>query len=179
MIETEHLRLIPCEARHFKALQQGENKLAEMLGVGVADGWLVFPEIVEYSRGYLEENPDAALWWMYLFIHKADGKLVGNGGFKGKFDETGTVEIGYAIAPAYERNGLATEAARGLTAFAFSHENVNSVQAHTVAEKNASNSILQKIGMQFVKELHDDEDGDIWQWSVSREEFLESKAKND
>jgi len=178
MIETERLKLIAFETKHFEAFEQGEDKLAELLNLEVADGWLVFPEAMTYSKEYLEQNKDAAKWWMYFFVHKADGKLIGNGGYKGKSDEAGMVEIGYAIAPAYEGKGLATEAARGLTEFAFLDSQVRIVRAHTLAEENASNNVLRKVGMRFVKELHDDEDGDIWQWKVTREEYKKFNAKD-
>jgi len=178
MIETERLKLIPFEVRHFEAFERGESELSELLKVEMADDWLVFPEAMPYSHAYLKQNADAANWWMYLFVHKRDGKLVGSGGFKGKPDAEGMTEIGYAIAPSYQNTGLATEAAEGLTEFAFSYLQVTVVQAHTLAEENASNSVLRKIGMRFIKELHDEEDGDIWQWSVTREEYQNFKAKN-
>lgn len=179
MIETTRLKLILAGIEHFEAFAQSEDKLAELLEVSVADGWLVFPEAMSYSREYLKQNADAENWRMYFFVLKNEQKLIGNGGFKGKPDETGTVEIGYAIAPAYEAKGLATEAAKGLTAFAFSHAQVDSVQAHTLAEENASNGVLKKVGMRFIKHLQDEEDGDIWQWRVAREEFKKLKVKND
>jgi RimJ/RimL family protein N-acetyltransferase len=106
---------------------------------------------------------------MYFFVHQPDRKLIGNGGFKGKPDEAGTVEIGYAVAPAYRRKGLATEAAQGLIDFAFSHPQIRTIQAHTLAEENESVRVLRKVGMKFVKELNDLEDGDIWQWQLKRE----------
>ena len=178
MIETERLKLIPLEIEHIEVFEQDEGEFARLLEVEIADGWLAFPEVMSYTHEYLKQNADAADWWMYLFVHKPDGKLVGNGGFKGKPDETGMAEIGYAISPLYENRGLATEAAKALTEFAFSHPQVNLVQAHTLAEENASNSVLRKIGMRFIKELHDAEDGDIWQWSVTREEFEKLKTEN-
>lgn len=168
MIKTERLDLIACEIKYFEAFERDENELARMLDVELAESWLVFPEVISYSHEFLKNNPDAADWWMYFFIHRADRKLIGNGGFKGKPDEAGTVEIGYAIAPAYRCKGLATEAAQGLIDFAFSHLQVEMIQAHTLAEENESVKVLRKIGMEFVKELNDPEDGDIWQWELKR-----------
>ncbi|MCA1622444.1 MAG: GNAT family N-acetyltransferase [Acidobacteria bacterium] len=179
MIETERLKLIPFEIRHFEAFERGESELAELLKVDVAEGWLVFPEVMPYSHTYLKQNADAANWWMYLLVHKRDGKLVGSGGFKDKPDADGMAEIGYAIAPSYQNKGLATEAAKGLTEFAFSYPQVTVVQAHTLAEENASNRVLRKVGMSFVKALHDAEDGDIWQWRLTREEFQNLDTEND
>lgn len=168
MIQTERLNLIACELKHFEAFERNENELARMLDVEIADGWLVFPEVVSYSREFLKNNADAADWRMYFFIHQADRKLVGNGGFKGIPDDAGTVEIGYAVAPSYCGKGLATEAAQGLIDFAFSHSQVETVQAHTLAAENASVRVLRKVGMDFVREFNDPEDGDVWQWRQKR-----------
>ena len=168
MIKTERLSLIPAELKHFEAFERNENDLAQMLNVGFADGWLVFPEVVALSREFLRNNADAINWWMYFFVHAADKKLIGNGGFKGKSDSAGTVEIGYAIAPSYRGKGLATEAVLGLIDFAFSHPQVKCVQAHTLAEENESVRVLRKVGMTFIKEYNDPEDGDIWQWRLER-----------
>jgi RimJ/RimL family protein N-acetyltransferase len=79
------------------------------------------------------------------------------------------VEIGYAMAPAYRGKGLATEATQGLIDFAFSNPQIQTIQAHTLAEENESVRVLRKVGMTFVKELNDPEDGDIWQWQLKRE----------
>lgn len=168
MIKTGRLNLIPCELEHFEVFERNENELAEMLGVELADGWLVFPEVVSYSLEFLKNNSDAANWRMYFFVHAADEKLVGNGGFKGKPDDAGMVEIGYAVAPAYRGNGLATEAAQGLIDYAFSNPQVQVVRAHTLAEENESVRVLQKVGMEFVREFNDPEDGDVWQWQLKR-----------
>ncbi len=168
MIKTERLNLISIELEHFEAFERNKNELGEMLDVEFADGWLVFPEVISYSREFLKNNPDAASWWMYFFVHTADRKLVGNGGFKGKPDDAGTVEIGYAVAPAYRGKGLATEAAQGLIDFAFTHSQVQTVQAHTLAEENESVRVLRKVGMEFVRKLNDPENGDIWQWQLKR-----------
>lgn len=171
MIETERLQLIACSKMHLNALIQSEQALAELLGVELAENWLVFPEAAPYALEMLEKNPQVLRWGMHLFIHKAENKIIGNGGFKGLADENGMVEIGYAISPQFENQGLATEAARGMIDYAFSWSNVKMVDAHTLAEENASVRVLQKCGMTRIAEKHDAEDGDIWQWRILREDF--------
>ncbi len=176
MIETERLQLIACNKMHLGALIQSEQALADLLGVELAENWLVFPETIDFiphAIKMLEMNPQILRWGMHFFVKKDENKIIGNGGFKGVPDEGGMVEIGYAISPLYENQGLGSEAARGMIDYAFSWSNVQMVDAHTLAEENASVRVLQKHGMSRIAEKHDEEDGDIWQWRILREDYAQ------
>jgi RimJ/RimL family protein N-acetyltransferase len=81
------------------------------------------------------------------------------------------VEIGYAIIPAYRDRGLATEAAQGLVDYAFSHQHIQVVDAHTLAERNASTRVLKKVGMAHVGTAQDPDEGEVWHWRLKREEY--------
>lgn len=174
MIETSRLQLIPCELSHFEAIVHDEPGLASLLQVELADEWLGFPaarEAMQPAYEYLKSHPSVLGWWTYLFIHKADRTLIGLGGFKGEVGEEGMVEIGYEIAPAYRRRGLALEAAHGMIEYAFIHPQIKRVDAHTLPELNASTGVLEKVGMKHVGTVQDPADGEIWQWSLSREDY--------
>lgn len=173
MIATRRLRLVPCEPRHFEAILTDQKRLGRMLGVTVYDGWFDFPgvadiETMRFLYKLLEADPGLLGWWTYLLIHAEDEALVGTGGYKGGPDEAGMVEIGYAIVPAYRGRGLATEAARGLIDNAFAHESVEKVDAHTLAERNASVRVLEKSGMEFAGAVADRDLGEVWRWSVRK-----------
>lgn len=147
-----------------------------MLGVTVFDDGFDFPgvasiEVVGSSHQYLKANPDALGWWRYLFVHVEDRALIGPGGYKGKADEAGTVEIGYAIVPPYRGRGLATEAARGLIEHAFAHARIKRVDAHTLTERNASTRVLEKAGMKFMGAVKGPGDGEAWHWSLRRADY--------
>jgi len=176
MIETPRLQLIPCELHHFEAVLTDQRQLEQMLGVTVFDDWFDFPgvagiEAMQSMYEYLKANPDVLGWWTRLFVHAKDKVLIGLGGYKGKADETGMVEIGYAIIPAYRGRGLATEAAQGLIDHAFAHEHVKRVDAHTLAERNASTRVLEKLGMKFMGEANDPHVREVWHWSVQRADY--------
>lgn len=171
MIETERLKLIAANMMQFNNLAWGDEWFAETLGVTLAREWLRFPEAIEGGRKMLEANPQNLRWGTVFFIHKGDNKLIGMGGYKGAPDENGMVEIGYALSPDYENLGLATEAARGLIDEAFSWSIVEVVDAHTLAETNASTRILEKCGMTKIGEVNDPDDGAIWHWRVTREKY--------
>jgi RimJ/RimL family protein N-acetyltransferase len=175
MIETARLRLVPCELEHFEAILQKQGELEQMLGVSVPENWFDFPgvagiEAIGFSYKYLKANPDARGWWTYLFIHVKDNALVGLGGYKGRADESGMVEIGYAIIPPYRCKGLAAEAAGGLIDNAFSDTNIKRVDAHTLPDENASTRVLEKVGMANVGIAHDPDVGEVWHWSLRKED---------
>lgn len=89
-------------------------------------------------------------------------------------DELGTVEIGYEIASEHWNRGFATEVVQGMIAYAFAHKDVQAVIAHTLAEINASNTVLKKVGMNFIAEVDDPEEGKIWRWQIHRNEYRPS-----
>ncbi len=51
---------------------------------------------------------------------------------------------------------------------AFAHQQVQAVFAHTLARFNASNRVLQKVGMRFTAEVDDPDEGKIWRWEIGR-----------
>ena len=59
------------------------------------------------------------------------------------------VELGYWIAREHWGRGFATEAARAVLAFGFTHLGVHRVEAHCVAENTGSAHVLEKIGLQL------------------------------
>ena len=172
VIQTPNLQLLPIERIHVEALLRSKNELAALLQVTVPNGWPHFPEAFSLSANESHAyNLLEADWGGYFFLHRKDRVLVGSGAFKGPPDDAGTVEIGYEIASEYWNRGWATEAARGMIAYAFSQQEVRAVIAHTLARINASNRVLQKVGMQFIAEVDDPEEGKVWRWQISRDEY--------
>ncbi|HEV2743337.1 MAG TPA: GNAT family N-acetyltransferase [Rubrobacter sp.] len=179
-IRTDSLRLIAVEPFHVEALSRDKRELAEVLGVAVPEGWPQFPEAFSSPDGgpRRSERPPTA-WRGYFFVHPRGRSLVGNGGFTGDPDDSGAVEIGYEIAPEHRNRGFATEAARAMIGYAFAHEEVRAVVAHTLAETNASNAVLRKVGMTFVAEVEvdDTEVGKVWRWQISKDEHRREGAE--
>lgn len=154
------LSLVPVTAEMKVAMQRSRAEFAALAGVSLPEGWPQFPEAFA-ARGPVAPPP----WSGFLFVDRPAGVLVGNGGLVAPPDARGAVEIGYEIAPQYWNKGYATEAARALVALAREH-GASIVEAHTLAETNASNAVLKKIGMRFVEELPNDEVGAVWRWRV-------------
>ncbi len=163
---TGRLRYVALEESHRRALAAGKPELARMLGVAVPDAWPQFPEAFAPAPESVVPRPTE--WNGYMFIDSSKAALVGNGGFHGPPSDVGELEIGYEIAGEYRGQGYAKEAARGLAAFAFSDPRVRSIIAHTLAEKNASNAVLARLGFHFVAELANEEVGRVWRWRLAK-----------
>lgn len=171
MIETANLQLIACELAHIEAIMRDKQELGQMLGVTVLDGWPEFPESIPHVYELLKSDPASPEWGYHLFVHRQDRAIIGEGGFKGKPDAAGMVEIGYAIVPEYRRRGHALEAARGLSDHAFSHPEIKIIQAHTLPNGAASINVLKKLGMTLAGTVNDPEDGEVLQWRMERKDY--------
>lgn len=171
MLITSNLQLLNIERIHIEAFLRGKSELANLLQVSVPNSWHTFPEAFSIPAEESYETSSLANDWQgFFFINPNDKVLVGNGGFYGPPDDSGTVELGYEIASEYWNRGFATEAVQAMIGFAFAHKEVRVVIAHTLAEKNASNRVLQKVGMKFVAEINDSEQGKTWRWQIGRGE---------
>ncbi len=168
MIEAENLQLIPCEPSHLATVLEDKRGLEPLLGVSVPESWPVFPGAVPHIYEKLRSDPSAVGWWSYLFVHTEDRTLAGDGGFKGRPIASGEVDFGYALVPEYRGRGLATEAARGLAGWAFSHPEVTAVEAETLPDGHASIGVLEKLGMKSVGATER-----VLRWRLEREDFRE------
>lgn len=169
-IETENLRLIPCSETLLTSAIQGNEALAKALGFSVSPDWTEFGMgPLEYSLKMLAKGEEEKGWWTYLPIHKADRRLIGSCGYKGRPGREGVVELGYEVCPAYRQKGLGTEMAEGLLRNAFGFGIVNRVIAHTLPTVSASTRILEKLNFVKTGEVMDPEDGLIWRWELQRQ----------
>jgi RimJ/RimL family protein N-acetyltransferase len=102
-------------------------------------------------------------WIGYLAIE--DGICVGTCGFKSP-PQSNRVEIAYFTFPEHESRGVATRMASELIRLAKKAKPAVTVAAQTLPEKNASTSILQKLGFRLVRSVEHPEDGLVWEWQL-------------
>ena len=159
---TDRLHLVAVTAEHKRALLQSRETLAALLGVTIPAEWPTFPEAFA--------DPDATSsppWSGHFFIDGETQALVGNGGLVAPPDAEGLVEFGYEIAERYRNRGYATEAGYLLIDLAFA-AGAKAVIGHSLAGENASNAVMQKLGLRFVAELANEDVGSIWQFRLDR-----------
>ncbi len=168
MIETNRLRLVRWNEAIFQAiLSNNLVKLGELLDCETPQQWTTFNDMADALPFFYEAfKKNGNYWGSFFTVHKADRELLGTCGFKGDPSEAGTIEIGYEIHEAYRQQGLASEAAKGLIDFAFSHDEIQCVLAHTLAQETPSVLVLKKLGFQFVGLFNDPDDGDLWRFEL-------------
>jgi [ribosomal protein S5]-alanine N-acetyltransferase len=153
-------------------LIQEPERFAELAGFAATEGLRQFFVSGEVSPEWSARlrNASGSDPWRYGFFVVDPGKsaAIGMAAFKGPPDEHGAVEIAYAIVPACEGRGYATEAASALVEFALASGRVRLVRAHTLPTSNASTRVLQKCGFRYTETVVDPEDGPVWRWERQR-----------
>jgi ribosomal-protein-alanine N-acetyltransferase len=94
------------------------------------------------------------------FLARCDLQIVGICAFTAA-PAASRVEIAYHTFPPFEGRGVATAMVRELITRARHADPDVELFAQTLAERNASNAILRKLGFQFVGERGDPEEGQI------------------
>ncbi|HLE29210.1 MAG TPA: GNAT family N-acetyltransferase [Anaerolineales bacterium] len=170
-IRTERLRLMPLTLKQLGLYLDRPQELQKELGFPVSRD--VLTERVQRALSLkLEKMPQADeathVWHTYwLIVVAADAYGAGLAGFEGPPDNTGEVEIGYGMDPAYQSRGYMTEAVHALLDWAFQNPGCKSVVARDTKKSNlASLHVLAKMGMTVYEEV-----GDALNLRVDREEF--------
>ena len=142
--------MIPATIKQLRAELDGSTPIHTLLGLDEPPYWP--PEgndndSVQFFAALLETDPENNGWGAYYLIDTSIGRrLAGSGGYLGKPDDQGAVEIGYSILTPFRRNGLATALTRLLVTKAFADTRVNYVLAKTLPNFKPSIGVLQKTG---------------------------------
>jgi RimJ/RimL family protein N-acetyltransferase len=85
-------------------------------------------------------------WGMFEIILRETGEVIGDIGFHGPPDESGTVEIGYGIVEQYRGRGLVGESAVAICGLAWPRPEVSRIIARTEEGDAASAGVLRHAG---------------------------------
>jgi ribosomal-protein-alanine N-acetyltransferase len=155
------LEFIPATRKLLRRLASDPQEFAAEYNIRLHE---VAQPVARQSLTFMKSFPyeTAPEWFGYLVVEQETRQLAGMCSLKGP-PADGVVEIAYYSFPGFEGRGIGTEMARFLVERAATLPGVTAVIAHTAAERNASNRILEKIGMKFAGE--EQEDGmPIWRW---------------
>lgn len=88
----------------------------------------------------------------------------------------GTVEIGYGIVPEARRRGYTSEAVAELMRWAFEHDSVERVIAHTLVGLTPSIGVLERAHFRFVGAGTDPSEPEAIQYEMTRAEWQARKV---
>jgi RimJ/RimL family protein N-acetyltransferase len=100
--------------------------------------------------------------WIGYLAFSGD-TCVGTCGFKSA-PAANRVEIAYHTFEEFEGQGVATRMAELLLAIALDANPGIEITAQTLPRRNASNSILRRLGFEFWRLVDHPEDGEVWEW---------------
>ncbi len=86
----------------------------------------------------------------YKVTRKSDGVFLGNCGLYNRPGLAG-VDIGFAFLPEHEKKGYAFESAEKLRDEGFGQFGIKTISAITLPTNKASQKLLEKLGLNFVK----------------------------
>jgi [ribosomal protein S5]-alanine N-acetyltransferase len=149
---TPRLELVAGTAELARAEMNDLATFARLLEVPKPQIWPPPLNDENSQRSFLasleQAGPEDAGWSLWFCIGRGPRALLGSAGFKGKPRDS-SVEIGYSMLEAHQRNGYCTEAVRALLGWAFEHQEVKKVIAHTLPELTPSIRVMEKCGFVF------------------------------
>jgi DNA/RNA-binding domain of Phe-tRNA-synthetase-like protein/RimJ/RimL family protein N-acetyltransferase len=168
-IRTSRLELRPLSAEEMDLLIDDPAALDRRLGLEPnaleRDPTVraAYGEMREGARKHPEEEP----WHVYWAIILAgESRMVGGLCFMGA-PERGETETGYGIAPAYRGRGLAAEALRAASDWAFRDVRLKRLTADSDSRNGSSRSVLEKGGFRLV-ETRETPEGPLDRWHLDR-----------
>ena len=109
---------------------------------------------VEDAKAYIKDRMIAQLeklgYGNYTIIRKLDNAKIGTCGL---YDREGLegIDIGFALLPAYENRGYGFESALKLKEVGINEFNIKLISAITTKENIASQKLIEKLGLKFIK----------------------------
>lgn len=134
-------------------------------------------EVRAFIQMFLEHQKQIPRFkFQFAVTLKSTGELIGNCGIRRESPEARQADMGYELDPRHWGRGYATEAARAVLDFGFSHMHLQRVSAWCLAENVGSARVLEKLGMRLnsrIRERHHFK-GKWWDalsYAIQREEW--------
>jgi len=123
-----------------------------------------YPKIIEGCMAYYQEKPGFGVW---AAIEKESEEFIGWFMLK-KYQYSDDQELGYRLMKKYWGKGYATEMAFQLIEYGFLEKNLPKIVALTHPENIASQKVLEKVGMKYIKTIPFKE-GDTFYFEAEKE----------
>ena len=97
------------------------------------------------------EHPKLGLW---ATVHKETGKFIGRCGLlPWEIDDKLEIEVAYLLDKKFWHQGLATETAIGILAYAFNNQNLSRIICLMDPDNIASQKVAKRIGMSLERQV--------------------------
>ncbi|MFB9209995.1 GNAT family N-acetyltransferase [Nonomuraea spiralis] len=159
---SKHVRFVELSSAAMSALLDGDLPAAgDTAGVALTEyfvtdraRWLWRVRIDQMAA-----DPGHARWMARQAVTGPEGVVIGHAGFHGPPDEAGMVEIGYAVAPDFRRQGYGRAILIELLRRAAAEPEVKTVRATISPDNVASLATIAGFGFVQVGEDWDEEEG--------------------
>jgi RimJ/RimL family protein N-acetyltransferase len=146
-IRSERLCLYQLEPDEARALLQGKADPERPWMAGYPmQGTLI---AVEAFVRAIDNGADPGAYGVYQLVRSGDGLVIGDIGFHGPPNRSGSVTVGYGLAPGARGQGFATEALRAVVAWALAQPEVATVEADTTHANLPSQRVMERAGMRL------------------------------
>ncbi|MDA3649589.1 GNAT family N-acetyltransferase [Saccharopolyspora indica] len=160
--ESPAVRIVHLDGPAFQALAAGDLAAANTASPVPLPAYFAGPDWrgvwLRRSR-QVEEDPGSAAWVTGVIWDVRRELATGRAGYHGPPDDSGMVEIGYAVDPAHRRRGYARAALEALLQRAAREPRVRTVRVTISPDNTASYRLAAQYGFAEVGEQWDDEDG--------------------
>jgi len=157
-----HVRIVHLPVPAFRPLAAGDLAAANAVSPVPLSEYFVGPEwrsVWRIRSEQVEQDPASAAWVTGVIWDEQQQVAVGRAGYHGPPDQSGMVEIGYAVDPAYRRRGYARAALEALLQRAAHEPRVTTVRVTISPGNTASYALASQYGFAEVGEQWDEEDG--------------------
>jgi RimJ/RimL family protein N-acetyltransferase len=156
------VRIVHLSAPVFRALADGDLAAANAASPVLLSEYFVSPEwrgTWQRRTEQVRHDPASAAWVTGVIWDEQRQLAVGRAGYHGPPDQSGMVEVGYAVDPAYRRRGYARAALEALLERAAREPRVTTVRVTISPDNVASYALASQYGFADVGEQWDEEDG--------------------
>lgn len=150
---TDRLELTPLPVESAAALPDDREAASRALGSELSPEW-PDPNLHGVLRRHAGASAGTEHFGVWVMIERNSGRAVGDIGFHGPPDESGTIEIGYSVTPSCRRRGYATEAANAIVEWARSQPGIHDVVAGCDPNNLPSIRTLERAGFQRTGEAN-------------------------
>ena len=140
------------------------------------EGTLTYDETKEELEWIIDGQYGQHGFGLWATIHKETGKFIGRCGLiPWTIEERSEVEVAYLLDKAYWGQGLGTEAALAIVAYAFEQFQLSRLICLFYPENTGSANIARKMGMTFEKEM-EGEKGPYFITALGKGQWRKSSA---